>query len=106
MYADINLAIKKDSHALQREQVKKIRLISFSILFLVAFASILIFLINLRFSVNSIRRDQDKAIQKITDNNQTAARIFLVNSRFSDIDFILKNRKKNNQTLGKIISLD
>ena len=103
MYADINLVIKKDKSP-RNKRVKTLRKISFGILFIVAFLSIIIFLFNLRFSISSIKKQQQSAIQNLSTYDQTAIKIFLLNSRLNDISSILNSRVDNNQTLRKITS--
>lgn len=104
MYADINLVIDDKNRSPKREKIQKFKNISFAILFFVAFSSIVLFLINLRFSVNSIKKEQQVIIQNLSAYDQVAARMFLLNSRLSDISTILGNRKNYNGLLNEITS--
>lgn len=103
MYADINLATKKEKNTPKNKQVDLLKRASFIILFVVASLSVIVFLLNLRFSVASIKKQQKAAIQNLSTYDQTAIKIFLLNSRLSDISSILNSRVKYNDSVGKII---
>jgi hypothetical protein len=103
MYADINLVIKKENNTPKKKQVDLLKRVSFGILFIVAFLSVIFFLLNLRFSVTSIKKQQKAVIQNLSTYDQTAIKIFLLNSRLSDISRILNSRVKYNESVGKII---
>lgn len=103
MYDDINLVIKKKSNLPRKKQVEILKRISFVILFFVAFLSVIVFLLNLRFSVSSIKKQQKAAIQNLSTYDQTAIKIFLLNLRLNDISNILDNRIKYNESIGKVV---
>lgn len=103
MYDDINLAIKKKRNTPRKKQVEILKKISFVILFIVAILSIIIFLLNLRFSISSVKKQQKAAMQNLSTYDQTAIKIFLLNSRLNDIGSILGSRVKHNQSVGKVV---
>ena len=102
MYSDINLLTKNEQSTAQKEKVKKLKDFSYILLFSIAFLSVGIFLINLRFSVNSIKKQQNQVTQSISVYNETSAKIILLNSRLDDISYILDQRKSY-ATINKIV---
>ncbi|MBI2621568.1 MAG: hypothetical protein HYW63_02875 [Candidatus Levybacteria bacterium] len=102
MSIDINL-INKASEGLKENRLKKIRTISFSALFLVGFLSVVFFLIDYRFSANYAKKQQAEIISALSEYDETATKIFLLNQRLSDISQILSDRKKHHERAGKII---
>lgn len=103
MYIDINLA-GKGSDLPKKERVEKVRLISFASLFIVAVLSILVFLVNLRFSTSTVKKQETQVSQNLSSYNQTIAKISLLNSRLSDISSILAGRADYSQNLETIIN--
>lgn len=106
MSNDINLVNKTTSEGSKEIRLKKIRVISFSALIIVAIFSILIFLINLRFSVNYVVNQQNKLVEKLTAYDETKSKITTLNKHLSDINLILESRKKYNEVASKIIKND
>src|SRR4051812_34028667 len=105
MFDEINLAVKRDTNAPRQEQIEKIKLISFVCLFVVAVISIIVFFINLRYSTSSIKKQQLQVVQSLSPYNDTVAKIYILNSRLSDIAGILKERKDYTQNVGQVVSL-
>ncbi len=103
MSIDINLVSKVTPKGSRDVQLKKIRTLSFVILFLVAFSSLTIFLISFRFSVNYVKKQQNDLIKKLSVYDETTSKILLLNSRLSDISSILGQRRKYNQIAGGIV---
>lgn len=103
MYIDINLA-GKGSDLPKKERVEKIRLISFASLFIIAVLSVLVFLVNLRLSTTSVKKQETQVSQNLTNYNQTIAKISLLNTRLSDISSILARRTDYSQNVEKIIN--
>jgi predicted PurR-regulated permease PerM len=94
MSIDINLVTKKTSEGSRDERLKKIKVISFSALIITALLSIILFLVNLRFSVNYVKNQQNKLIQELSTYDEAASKIFLLNQRVTDITSIISQRKK------------
>lgn len=102
MKIDINLAnITNDGNSDQR--LNKLRKISYTALIIVALFSVAIFLINLRFSVNYVKNQQQKLTKELSIYGETASRLFLLNSRLTDIASILEKRKEYNKIADQII---
>lgn len=94
MSIDINLVSKKTSDSVKDLKLKKIKTISFTILIVVAIASILLFLINLRFSVNYVKGQQNKIIESLSAYDETTSKIFIFHQRVEDLSLIISERKK------------
>jgi hypothetical protein len=105
MAIDINLAVENSNSGAYQERVKKLTRISFAALFIVAFFSFLIFLLGLRFSANSVRKQQEKTLTNIAAYNQTSAKLFLLTNRIGDISYLVKNRKDSNKILADILAI-
>lgn len=103
MSIDINLVNKSASETSKELRLRKIKIISFITLFFVALSSLIIFLINFRFSVNFVKNQQNSLTQELSVYDETASRIFLLNNRLADISLILNQRKKYNDVADKII---
>ncbi len=103
MRIDINLVSKSTSERSRELRIVKIRTVSFVTLFFVALSSLVIFLINFRFSVNFVKNQQNSLIAELSVYDETASRIFLLNNRLADISSILGSRKKYNEVAYKII---
>lgn len=103
MSIDINLINKETSENSKDVRLRKIKSISFITLFVVGLLSIVLFLINFRFSANYVKRQQNELITGLSPYDETASKIFLLNQRLSDISEILSNRKKHHKKASKII---
>lgn len=103
MSANINLISRTSLEDSKTSRQKKLKNYSFILLFLVGFASLLIFLINYRFSVNYVRKQQQDLIKKISIYDETALKIILLNSRLSEISQVLSDRPKNTGLVREII---
>lgn len=102
MSIDINL-ISKASEGSKDAKLRKIKTISFIILFVLGFSSLVLFLINYRFSANYVKNQQNELVADLAVHDETASKIFLLNQRLSDISQILANRKKHHEKADKII---
>ncbi len=94
MSIDINLVNKKTSESAKDLRLKKVKTISFAILIVVAISSILLFLINLRFSVNYVKGQQNKIIDALSVYDETSSKIFILHQRVEDLSSIISERKK------------
>lgn len=103
MSANINLISRTSLEDSKTSRQKKLKNYSFILLFLVGFASLLIFLINYRFSVNYVRKQQQDLIKKISIYDETALKIILLNSRLSEISQVLSDRPKNTGLVREIV---
>lgn len=96
MSSDINLIINRTSESVNSARIKKIKNFSFILLFFVGFLSLLFFLINFRYSVNYVKKQEADLIKSLSVYDATAAKILLLNSRLGDISTLLDQRKKYN----------
>lgn len=67
------------------------------------FLSLVVFLLDYRFSVGYVRKQQDDVVKKIAIYDETAVKIILLNSRLSDISKVLDGRNNYNEKMLKII---
>ncbi len=102
MSVNINLISSTDNEDPRKKRLRKLKNFSFILLFLVGFMSVMIFLINYRFSVNYVRGQQEDLIKKISIYDNTAIKIVLLNSRLNDISTLLDNRPKYNKIAAEI----
>lgn len=105
MSNSINLIEKKTEKNARSELIKRTKKISFFIVFSVGLLSIVSFLLSYRFSIGYVRTQEDKLIKKMTAFEQIGSKVFLLNSRLTDISFLLSSRKKINITSESIINL-
>lgn len=103
MAIDINLISDNDLKNTQSDRVRKLTAISFSILFFTAFFSFLIFILNLRFSANTIRQNQQELSNALSIYDDKATKILILNNRATDINSLLKTRKDFSLVLAKIV---
>lgn len=103
MSANINLISRTSLEDSKTSRQKKLKNYSFILLFLIGFASLLIFLINYRFSVNYVRKQQQDLIKKISIYDETALKVILLNSRLSEISQVLSDRPKNTGLVREIV---
>ena len=106
MSININLADKKNPEDSKNYKIKKLKGISFGLLFLTAFFSITIFVIDYRFSASYVRKQQADLMKELETYNEESAKIFLLNSKLSDISSILSQRKQYGKTVGEILKGD
>ena len=104
MFDEINLAVKKEVSSSRRDQIDRIKLVSFICLFAVALISISIFFVNLRYSTGSIKRQQTQAIQSLSPYSDTVAKVYILNSRLTDINAILAKRRDFTKDVGQIVN--
>lgn len=102
MSVNINLISSTDNEDPRKKRLRKLKNFSFILLFLVGFMSVMVFLINYRFSVNYVRGQQRDLIKKISIYDDTAIKIILLNSRLDDISTLLNNRPKYNKIAAEI----
>lgn len=103
MSANINLISRTSLEDSKTSRQRKLKNYSFILLFLIGFASLLIFLINYRFSVNYVRKQQQDLIKKISIYDETALKVILLNSRLSEISQVLSDRPKNTGLVREIV---
>lgn len=102
MSVNINLISSTDNEDPRKKRLRKLKNFSFILLFLVGFMSLMVFLINYRFSVNYVRGQQMDLIKKISIYDDTALKIILLNSRLNDISLLLNDRPKYNKIAAEI----
>ena len=102
MSVNINLISSTDNEDPRKKRLRKLKNFSFILLFLVGFMSLMVFLINYRFSVNYVRVQQADLIKKISIYDNTALKIVLLNSRLNDISTLIDDRPKYNKIAAEI----
>ena len=89
MSVNINLVDNKNSEAVRREKTKKLRAVSFTVLFITAFLAVIIFAIDYRFSASYVQKQEAELLQELEPFSDASAKLFIVNSKLSDLDQIL-----------------
>ena len=102
MSVNINLISSTDNEDPRKKRLRKLKNFSFILLFLVGFMSLMVFLIDYRFSVNYVRVQQADLIKKISIYDNTALKIVLLNSRLNDISTLIDDRPKYNKIAAEI----
>lgn len=102
MSVNINLVDSKNSDAVKREKIKKIRAISFGVLFATAFLAVVIFAADYRFSASYVRKQEADLLKELEPYNDVSAKIFIINSKLSDLDKLLNKRTKYSDKVNKI----
>lgn len=103
MSININLVDKRSPQESKSEKLKKLKGISFGVLFLTALLSILIFVIDFRFSASFVRKQQADLMEELEPYNETTSKIFILNSKLSDASAIITARKKYNKLASEIL---
>jgi len=81
-----------------------LRIISIVFLSFIFFLSVVLFLLNLRVSVNSIKKDQAATLRSISLEKNKFAKLNLINDRLKGIRDILRDRKNYTNTLDTLLS--
>ncbi|MFH1187165.1 MAG: hypothetical protein V1697_03275 [Candidatus Levyibacteriota bacterium] len=104
MNSSINLLQQKDEHLIKkRKKVKILRTTAGILLGLVAAFSIIIFILNIQFSVSSIKKEQNSVINSISALKEKAAKLILVNDRIKGISEILNKRKNYSNLIEAVL---
>lgn len=103
MYNEINLVTDKDSSSKERSRLKRIRTISYLLLFTVTVFSILLFIVNLRYSVNSVKQKQTSVMNNLSIYNDNIVKIIFLNLRLADLKSIVSGRTNYQDTLEKFL---
>jgi Tfp pilus assembly protein PilN len=106
MNNDINLVSNKDAATLkEKKRLKQARTTAIVSLAVVAFVSILIFIVSSQTSLSSIKKDENTAISNISYLNKKAAKLAVVNERLKDISDILQKRKNYTSAINTLLQL-
>lgn len=103
MSVNINLISSTGLEDTKNIRLRKIKTFSFVLLFFVGFLSLIVFLINYRFSVNYVRKQQQDLINKISIYDDSALKVMLLNSRLGQISTLLDKRAKYNTIVAEIL---
>lgn len=94
MNSNINLLQQKDDQLIKKQKrLRILKIVAGSSLGVVASFSIIIFLLNIKFSVSSIKNEQNSIINSIASLKTKAAKTILVNDRIKGISEILNKRR-------------
>ncbi len=103
MSVDINLVVEKTFKSPHEKRIAKLRRASLGILGFLAVLSLVLFLINIRLSVNSSQNQQSQIIKDLSSYDQVGVKIFLLHERIKDISSIEENRKNYSALTSEII---
>ena len=104
MGKDINLiAGKNEQQEKEKKRIKLFRGIAFLCLLVVLVLSVIIFIFNLSFSTDSIKKDQTSAINSIAALSKRSGRLMAIDERLNDISNILAKRKNYSQIISEIL---
>jgi len=106
MSNNINLVSNKDEDSLKaKKRLKQVRAIAVISLAIVAFLSIIIFIINSQTSLEGIKKDENSTLQSISYLNKKAAKLAIVNNRVKDVSDILQKRKNYTSAINTLLQL-
>lgn len=104
MSININLVDKKSPEDSRLERIKKLRGISFVVLFLTALSAILIFGIDYRFSASYVKKQQSDILKEIASFGESSAKVFIVNTKLSDLSTLIEQRKKYGEVTAELVA--
>lgn len=104
MYADINLVTNKDSSSQSKSKLNKFRTISYLLLFIVTVISIFMFILNIRYSLNSVVQKQQSVKNDLSIYNDNIVKLIFLNLRLQDIKSIYSGRTNYQETLDAYLS--
>jgi len=94
MSININLVDQRNPSIAKSDKLQKIKATSYAVLFLTGFLAILIFALDYRFSASYVKKQQAELINQLSSFSDVSAKIYIVNSKLSEISNILDSRKK------------
>jgi hypothetical protein len=106
MSININLVDKKSPEESRLEKIKRLKGLSFGLLFLTAFLAILIFGIDYRFSASYVQKQQADLLNEISSYGDTSGKIFIVNNKLSEISQIIASRKKYGEVTKELLAAE
>lgn len=101
---DINLASASGKTKEKTKKLRNLRIGSFILLFFVGVLSVVVFLLNFLSPLNSIKAQQDAVLASITQSQDKAVKISIVNERVSSILKIYKERSDYTEVLDLVLS--
>ncbi len=108
MSADINLLLYKEDELLKRRKRAQIlNVIAVIVLTLIGIISLIIFLRIKAIDINSIKKEQDEILRKISKQQTKQAKLFVLNDKLNSIQEIFAKRQETiakKQNLTKITS--
>lgn len=104
MSSAINLVtVDTKENAKRKKRTSLLRLISLIFLGFVGLTSIILFILNIRISVSSIKKDQAMTLQNITAEKNKVSKIYLLSDRLRNIREVIKSRKDYTSTLNVLL---
>ena len=94
MSVNINLVDKRNPDEDRLEKARKLKGISFGVLILTAFLAILIFALDYRFSASYVQKQEADLLKDLAPYSDKSAKIFIINSKLTDISTLLNKRKQ------------
>jgi len=104
MSININLVDKKSPEDLRLDWLKKLRGLSFAVLFLTAISAVLIFGIDYRFSASYVKKQQSEILKEISSYGDASAKVFIVNTKLSDLSKLIEQRKKYGEVTAQLVT--
>lgn len=102
MSSNINLIDKVKTNETKDDKASKLKKISFFLLITIAFLAVAIFLINYKFSVSAVSRDQNNLISQLSVYENIVVKHFILEKRLDDISNILNNRSTYNIIISEL----
>ncbi len=103
MNSEINLIQGEQTNLARKKRIFILRALSFFFVFSVALFSILLFFVNSRISLTSVKKDQNSTLQKLLLLKDRSAKFNLTSDRLKNITTVLSNRKKYTGVLNTIL---
>lgn len=104
MSSSINLVTADTrENAKRKKRTYILRLISLIFLGFVGLVSVILFILNARISLDSVKKEQNVALQDITAQKNKVSKIYLLSDRLKNIREIIKQRKNYTSTLNLVL---
>jgi len=104
MSVNINLADKRNPNQERKEKAKKIKAISIVLLIITAFLAIIIFIVDYRFSVSYVRKQEAELMKSLEPYTETSSKLFIINTKLTDIVSLISQRNNYDEKVKLIIN--
>jgi len=102
---EINLVAGKGAKKYDEKKLRLVRIVAVLSLVVATLLSISLFLLNTKFSVAAIKREQTQIITRIASYNTRAAKLSIVNNRVIEISEIKKQSRDFTEFMNVILNM-
>lgn len=88
----------------RRKTTYILKIISIIFIFFVGLVSIILFILNSRISISSVKDEETSVLQNISIQKNRLSKYYLLNDRLKGVEEILKDRKNYTNVLNSLVS--